>query len=182
MVRSLLRAARRRLLQLNVIACNAFLGACQNAWQWQRQRGEPCLPGERARRPLHGARRSLAALAAMAESCDATWTPMQSIAQRASCTESASGKPPHRNSCWACQLQLQCSKNLATNGIQLRGCVGHSCGHGLWRCFGMAACHRHGIPVHNSRLPAAGLVAVQAFGTVRRGALSLGKGLRCKID
>ena len=100
-VRSLLRAARRRLLQLNVIACNAFLGACQNAWQWQRQRGGPCLWGESIGRALW-AWRSLAALSAMADNCDATWTPMQSMAQRAFCAElmlptPSFGKPVQRN-------------------------------------------------------------------------------------
>ncbi|CAE7454020.1 EMB2654, partial [Symbiodinium pilosum] len=46
---SLLRAAQQRLLQLNIIAFNAFLGACQNCVQWQR---------------------SLVALATMAGNCD----------------------------------------------------------------------------------------------------------------
>lgn len=34
--RSLLRSALQRLLEANLVTCNAFLGACQHAWQWQR--------------------------------------------------------------------------------------------------------------------------------------------------
>ena len=34
--RSLLRSALQRLLEANLVTCNAFLGACQHAWQWRR--------------------------------------------------------------------------------------------------------------------------------------------------